>query len=152
MTLTDVEGHFSFLKQVQRCNLRDMETWSFHFLTNVNSRSHSLYAVARPSVVCNVRAPYSAGWNFRQCFYGIWRTLAIRWHPRKNLRRSSQGNHAAGGFKRKRVTNIAILDLSKAISRKRNKIEGKLVLTTNRKSYELSTGTKIGDLEWPWTA
>jgi len=24
------------------------------------------------SVVCNVRAPYSAGWNFRQCFYGIW--------------------------------------------------------------------------------
>ena len=40
----------------------------------------SLYAVARPSVVClsvvcNVRAPYSAGWNFRQCFYAnvaIW--------------------------------------------------------------------------------
>ena len=30
------------------------------------------YAVARPSsVVCNVRAPYSAGSNFRQYFYGI---------------------------------------------------------------------------------
>ena len=31
----------------------------------------------RPSVichlsVCNVHAPYSAGWNFWQCFYGIW--------------------------------------------------------------------------------
>ena len=31
----------------------------------------------RPSVVrrlpvCNVSAPYSAGWNFRQCFYAIW--------------------------------------------------------------------------------
>jgi len=30
----------------------------------------------RPSVVfltvCNVRAPYSAGWNFRQCFVAIW--------------------------------------------------------------------------------
>jgi len=40
----------------------------------------SLYAVARPSVsvsvvcrlsVCNVRAPYSGGSNFRQYFYGI---------------------------------------------------------------------------------
>jgi len=30
-----------------------------------------LYAVARPSV-CNARAPYSAGWNFWQCFYVIW--------------------------------------------------------------------------------
>ena len=37
-----------------------------HFLANVNSRSRSLYAIARPSVcrlsvVCNVRAPYSGG-------------------------------------------------------------------------------------------
>jgi len=24
------------------------------------------------SVVCNARAPYSDGWNFRQYFYGIW--------------------------------------------------------------------------------
>ena len=48
------------------------------FLANVNSRSRSLYAVARPSVVClssvvgNARAPYSGGSNFRQYFYGIW--------------------------------------------------------------------------------
>ena len=40
-------------------------------LANVNSRSRSLYAIARPSVVCNVRAPYSGGSNFRQYFYGI---------------------------------------------------------------------------------
>jgi len=45
-------------------------------LANVNSRSRSLYAVARPSVVClsvvgNARAPYSDGSNFRQYFYGI---------------------------------------------------------------------------------
>jgi len=38
----------------------------------VNSRLRSLYAIARPSVVCNVRAPYSGGSNFRQYFYGIW--------------------------------------------------------------------------------
>jgi len=47
---------------------------SLRFLAN--SRSRSLYAVARPSVcrlsVCNARAPYSAGCNFPQCFYGIW--------------------------------------------------------------------------------
>jgi len=47
------------------------------FLANVNSRSRSLYAVARPSVVClssvgNARAPYSGRCNFRQYFYGIW--------------------------------------------------------------------------------
>ena len=58
------------------------------FLANVNSRSRSLYAVARPSVVCrlssvvclsvgNARAPYSGGSNFRQYFYGIW----YRGHP-----------------------------------------------------------------------
>jgi len=41
------------------------------FLAKVNSRSRSLYAMTRPSVVCNVRAPYSGGSNFRQYFYGI---------------------------------------------------------------------------------
>ena len=39
-------------------------------------RWQSLFAVARPSVVClssvcNARAPYSGGSNFRQYFYGI---------------------------------------------------------------------------------
>jgi len=47
-----------------------------YFLANVNSRWRSLYAVARPSVcrlsVCNACAPYSARWNFRQFFCGIW--------------------------------------------------------------------------------
>jgi len=39
------------------------------FLANVNSRSR--FAVARPSVVCNVRATFSGGSNSRQYFYGI---------------------------------------------------------------------------------
>ena len=43
---------------------------------------------------------------------------------------------------------IFFIGISKAISRKRCKIAGKLVLITDRKSYyELSIGTKIGDLE-----
>jgi len=39
------------------------------------------------------------------------------------------------GVKPKGVENVAILDLSKAISRKRCNIGGKLLLITNRKSY-----------------
>ena len=42
------------------------------FLANVNLRSRSLYAIARPSVVCNIRAPYSGDGNFRQYFFAIW--------------------------------------------------------------------------------
>jgi len=42
------------------------------FLANVNLRSRSLYAIAVPSVVCNVRAPYSNGRNFRQLFFAVW--------------------------------------------------------------------------------
>ena len=43
----------------------------------VNSRSRSLYASARPSVVClsvicNGLAPYSGSCSFRQYLYGIW--------------------------------------------------------------------------------
>ena len=45
----------------------------FSFLVDVNSRSRSLYAIARPSVVClsvvcNVRAPQSGGCNFSAIF------------------------------------------------------------------------------------
>jgi len=48
---------------------------NFAFLANVNSRSPFTFAiccrpsVCRLSVVCNVRAPYSCGSNFRQYFY-----------------------------------------------------------------------------------
>jgi len=75
------------------------------FLANVNSRSRSLYAIARPSVDClSVTfvhgAPYSAtllSWlNFRQ-FFSPFGTLGIRWHPRKILPRSSKGNPSVGG-------------------------------------------------------
>jgi len=105
---------------------------------NVNSRS--LFAVARPSVclssvVCNVRAPYSGGSNFRQYFYGI-RYLGHPLTSTENLTEIVPGNPSAGGVKPLTgKPNIAILDLSKAISRKRCKIGGKLLLITNTKSH-----------------
>jgi len=64
-----------------------------------------LYAVTRPSVVCHVPAPYSAGWNFWQCFYAIW----YLGHPltsTENLRRSSQGNLSIERVKHKRGNQI----------------------------------------------
>jgi len=75
------------------------------FLANVNVSSRSLYAIARPSVVGNTRAPYSADCNFRQYFYGLG-TLAICWHPLKISRRSSHGNPSAGGVKHNRGSKI----------------------------------------------
>ena len=57
------------------------------------------------SVACDARAPYSAGWNFRQYFYGIWH-LGHPLTSAENLRRSSQGNPSAGGFKNKRGSQI----------------------------------------------
>jgi len=86
----------------------------------VNSSSRSLYMLApvRLSSVCNTRAPYSAGWNFRQYFYAVW-------YPGHPLTFTEN------------FTEIipAILDLSKAISRKLCKIGGKLLLISNRKLY-----------------
>ena len=50
------------------------------------------------------------------------------------------------------MSNIAISDLSTAISRKRCKIGGKLVLITNRKSYMsfrlVPKSVTVNDLEW----
>ena len=55
----------------------------------------------RPSVcylsVCNIRAPYSAGWNFRQCFYVVW-CFGHPWHPQKILQKSSEGNPSVAGL------------------------------------------------------
>jgi len=72
---------------------------------------------------------------FRSCF-SPYDTLAIHWHPRKILRRSSQENSSVGGFKRKGVViYIAISDIWNARTLKRCYIGGKLALITNRNSY-----------------
>ena len=63
-------------------------------------------------------------------------TLVTWRHPGKILRRSSQGNISVGGGLNQRVVEkLAILDLSEAISRKRCKIGGKLLLISNRESH-----------------
>jgi len=65
-----------------------------------------LSPVRLSSVVCNIRAPYSAGWNFQQ-FFSPFGTLYIRSHPQKILRRSSQGNPSIGGLNAKGVAKYS---------------------------------------------
>jgi len=104
----------------------------------------------RPSVclsVGNARVPYSGSCNFWQYFYGCWYP-GIRWHPQNFFTEIVPGEPSVGGVKHEGRSNIAILDLPKAISWKRCKIGGKLVLITNRKSHmSFFIDMKIGDLE-----
>ena len=58
------------LKSSSEMDLDDLEKTAV-FSERELSCSRSLYAIARPSVVCNVRAPYSGGTNSPQYFYGI---------------------------------------------------------------------------------
>ena len=61
-------------------------------------------------------------------------TEAIRWHPQKFYGDCPRGTPPPWELNT-RGSQIAILDLSKAISRKRCKIGSKLVLITNRKLH-----------------
>jgi len=79
-------------------------------LANVNSHSRSLYAICyislvRRASVCNAHAPYSAGWNFRQFFCGIWYVG----HPLTSMENFTEivpGEPLRRGFKRKRGCQI----------------------------------------------
>ena len=63
------------------------------------------FAIANSSVVCNVHAPYSGSWNFRQYLFAI---LYLS-HPStfvQILRRSSQGKPSVVDVKCKRGSKI----------------------------------------------
>ena len=60
----------------------------------------------------------------------------VTWrNPGKILRRSSQGNPSVGGLNQRVLEKCSDFGLCEAISRKRSKIGGKLLLITNRKSH-----------------
>ena len=86
-------------RAAQALMVKIMRVLSIHrnlppFLANVNSSSCSLYVIDGPSVcrlsvvclsvVCNVGAPYSGDWNFRQYFYAMW-YLGHPWTLYKNF-------------------------------------------------------------------
>jgi len=133
---TDKNQQPSFMIAKRKRSFWRKELKSFNAVYIFSERELAIcyISVCRLSV-CNAHAPYSAGWNFQECFFAIW-YLGTRWHSRKILRRSSQGNLSVRGVKHNRGSQkITILDRSKAISRKRCKTGGKLLLITNRKSH-----------------
>ena len=104
----------------------------------MNSCSCSLYVVVRPSVVCLSSVTLVHPTQAIEIFGNVstpFGTLAICDPSVKILRRSSEGNPSVGELNQRGVENVAILDLFKAISRKRCKIGAKLLLITNRKSH-----------------
>ena len=106
----------------------------------MNSRSRSLFAVARPSVVClsvclssvvcNVRAPYSGGSNFRQYFYGI-RYLGHPLTSTENFTEIDPGEPIRRGRRVAKYSDFGPIDgyISETVQD-----IGKLVLITYRKS------------------
>jgi len=114
----------------------------------VNSRSRSLvssrslYVVVRPTVCLSVCRLSSVTFvhpsQTIEIFGNVstpFGTLAICSLSINILRRSSQGNPSDEGLNQRGAAKYSDLDLSKAISRKRCKIGGKLLLITNRKSH-----------------
>ena len=102
-----------------------MDMAPFAFLAN------SLYAIARPSVVCNVRAPYSGGSNFRQYFDGI----GYLGHPltcTENFTESVPGKPYAEEVKHKRGSQVRRFRTYRRLYLGNGET---LVLITNRKSH-----------------
>ena len=74
-------------------------------------------------------------------------TMSIGWHPGKILRRCLRKQASPIYF------HSDFWPIERYISETMQDKKGaKLVLITNRKSHDLSIGTRLGDLEWPWTA
>jgi len=106
-------------------------------LTFTLAIERSLFAVARPSVVCLASVTFVCPTQAVQIVGNISTalgTMAIDIHWKFHGDRP-RGTPPPGELDKRGMANIAISDLSTAISRKRCKIGGKLVLITNRKSY-----------------
>jgi len=103
-----------------------------------DSRSRSLYAVPRPFVVClsvcNVRASYSAGWNFPQFFtpFGNWPSVDIR---RKFYWDRPRRTPPSGELNARGVAQYSDFRPIEGYISETVQDGGKLVLITNRKSY-----------------
>jgi len=89
-------------KQPVRQNLlHEAVGYWYCFITLTRLRYVRVFAVAIASVVvCNVRAPYSAGWNFRQCFY----VISYPGHP---LTSKFYGDHPRRGLNARGVAKYS---------------------------------------------
>ena len=129
----------NFLRQVFR---------KLSFLANVNS-CHCP-SVCRLSVCLSsvtLVHPTQAIENFGNVSSPL-DTMAICLHPGKILRRSSQSTPWSGELNTRGVAEYSDFGPIERYIPETVQDKAKLVLVTNRKSHELSTGTKLGDLGW----
>jgi len=83
----DVQVVAAFAPQMSPVSLESLD----HFLANVNSRSRSLYVIARPSV-CRLSVTLVHPTQAIEIFRNVsapFGSLATHWYPGKILRRSS---------------------------------------------------------------
>ena len=103
-TMIDTKLGFTDLRPVMCVSTANFNCWYLRWFV-IFTRTWLVFAVANPSVVCNVRAPYSGGWNFQQ-YFSPFCTLVILWPQCKILRRSSRKNPSVGGVKHKRSSKM----------------------------------------------
>jgi len=124
------------------------------FLANVNSRSRSLYAIARPSVCLSVCLsvtlvhPTQAVEIFGN-ISAAFGTLAIRWHPGKNLAYGDRprGTPLAGELNARGIAKYSDFGPIEAyISETVQCIGGKLVLIIGSRIW----GFDSYQNRWPW--
>ena len=89
----------------------------------------------RLSVVCNVRAPYSGGSNFRQYFYGIRYLGHLLTSTENFFGDRPRGTAPPGELNTRGVAKYSDFGPIDGYISETGKIGGKLVLITNRKSY-----------------
>ena len=121
-------GQMSFTAcSVCQCYFSSFLFYLFIF-TRTWVRYVRVFAVANPSVcrlssVCNIGAPYSGGWTFRHNFF----TAVYAGHPLTSVQNFTEvvlgEPFRRGRWTQEGYQNTAILDLSKAISHKRYKID-----------------------------
>ena len=100
------------MENISRDSRRNLALFDFYgattaikIVTRTWLRYVPVFAIANPSVVCNVRASYSGGWNFRQYFF----TTLYPSHPLtfvQNFTKIVPGKTPVGGVKRKKGSKI----------------------------------------------
>jgi len=92
-------------------------------------------SVCQSFVVCNVRAPYSGGCNFRQYFYDIW----YLGHPLTSTKKfygdHLRGTPPSGELNTRRVANYSNFGPIENYISETVQVRNKLVLIVNRKLH-----------------
>ena len=128
--------YYIFIVQSSRDRMDYIRSWFSYAFQQTWTHVHVPYmpSPVRLSSVCNARTPYSADWNFRQCFYAIW----YLGHPlisTETFTEIAPGEFLCrGGLNAREIakySDLGPIEGYRPISRKGCKIGGKLILITN---------------------